>query len=690
MQNNQTKKRLLDPQDMWKMEFISTPALSADGSKAVFVKSLPDKKSGEFFSRLYEVSTCEGLAREMKELPGKKLTRPAFSPDGSKLAFLSDHSVENQIWILELEGQKSLRKLTTLRHGVNDFVWSPDGKKLAFTTPVWPDEPADLFFTEMTENERDEIKWQKENMPVVIEKLMYKFDETFGIEDGSFLQIGLIHADGSLARMLTFDEYHHESPAWSPDNSRLAYYAYPYGHHKAKRKECFLLDLEHTKPHQLTENSPYFGPDPVVFSSDGNSIYFCDLKEEDKESFLVKLFRLSLEERKVECVFPEEKEICHGIDPMPTGKSVYGAKNPAFQLSEDGNSVYFLSGWEGRSHIYQLDLAKSEFTQITQCKISVSSFHAPLNGKLLYTRAEDGQMDELYLLDLDSGEEKRLSFSNEWMQEVNLPEPVEMWVESADGKARIHGHVLPPAGLQEGESCPAVLNIHGGPVVYYTTGFNFEFYMLSAAGMAVITCDPRGSTGYGREFAKDEYSWGEEAYADLMTFTDAALQKFERIDAERLGVTGGSYGGYMTNRIIGTTDRFKAAVTQRTFSNQATSYGTGDMGFVSSSDQKPLSFADYMFNRARRGTITKVDQMNTPLLLLHGEKDYRCSLEQSEQLFIALKDRKPDVPVRMVVFPGENHNVSRTGNMYHQISHVSEMVEWFKKYLAKKEEGQNG
>ena len=689
MQNSQTNKRLLNPQDMWKMEFISTPALSADGSKAVFVKYTADKESGEFYSRIYEVSSLGGEAVEIPHIQGNKQTRPAFSPDGNKLAFLSDGSVENQIWILDLRNGDKPKKLTSLRHGVIEFIWSPDGKKLAFTTPLWPDELAELFQAEMSEADRQEKLWQQENIPVVVEKLMYKFDETFGIEDGSCRQIGMLDLESNEVQILTRDEFHHESPAWSPDGSKLAFYAYPYGHHKAMRKECFVHDLQNGEACQLTEDSPYFGPDPVVFSSDGKSLYFCDLKEEDKASFLVKLFRFSLEDGSKTCVFPENNEICHGMDQNGMGKSVYGVKNPAFQLSKDGEFVYFLSGWDGCSHIYHLDLTKSKLTQVTRGKISISSFCTPQNGKLLYTRAEDGRMDELYLLDLKSGEEKRLSFSNKWMEEVLLPEPLEMWVDSTDGKCRIHGHVLPPAGLQEGESCPAVLNIHGGPVVFYTNGFNFEFYMLSATRMAVITCDPRGSTGYGHEFAKDEYSWGEEAYADLMAFTDAALEKFGYIDGERLGVTGGSYGGYMTNRIIGTTDRFKAAVTQRTFSNQATSYGTGDMGFISSSDQKPPSFADYMFKRAKRSTITKIDNMNTPLLLLHGEKDYRCSMEQSEQLFIALKDRKPDVPVRMVIFPGENHNVSRTGNMYHQISHVSEMTEWFKQYLAQKEEGQN-
>jgi dipeptidyl aminopeptidase/acylaminoacyl peptidase len=271
-----------------------------------------------------------------------------------------------------------------------------------------------------------------------------------------------------------------------------------------------------------------------------------------------------------------------------------------------------------------------------------------------------------------------------------MQEPVEMWANSKDGACEIHGYVIPPAALDEGKTCPAVLDIHGGPEIYYTAGFWFEFQMLSAAGLAVIYCDPRGSTGYGREFAKGEYSWGDASYDDLMAFVDAAIERFPAIDPNRLGVTGGSYGGLMTNRIIGKTDRFKAAVSQRTFSNPATSYGTGDMGFVSESPEKPRTFADYMANRVRRGSVTKIDAMKTPLLLLHGELDYRCTMEQSEQMFIPLKDRHPEVPVRMVIFPGENHNLTRTGRMHFQIAHLREMIDWFVQHLGEKEGVQNG
>jgi len=682
-------KRLLRLEDMWKMEFLAGPTVSEDGKRVVFVQYSPDPQTGKFLSRLYEVPVAGGDAREILSAGSGNQDSPAFSPAGNQLAYLSDQSDEKQIWLIDDLNAPTPRQLTTLRHGVESFVWSPDGSRIAFNAPLFPEESAQQAQAEMTAAERRDFQWRRENMPVVVENLMYKFDETFGVVDGSFRQIGVISAQGGAATIITQDPMHHDALAWSPDGKQLAFYGYPYGHHKATKKECFLIPAAGGTARQLTQDSVYFGGNPLIFTPDGKSLLYTSLKTGEEDGFVLKLYQLSLDDGSERCLFPEE-EVCHGVDPLSVGKSVYGKTNPGFQLSADGKTVYFISGWKGFSHIYRLNLdGDPAIEQITQGKISVRTFCLPVEDQIIYTRSDILSMDDLFCLDLTTGQEKRLTFSNQWMGEIAMQTPVEMWVDSKDGACQIHGYVIPPAVLPEGKRCAAVLDIHGGPETYYTAGFWFEFQMLSAAGMAVIYCDPRGSTGYGREFAKSEYSWGDNSYDDLMTFVDAAIAKFPIIDPDRLGVTGGSYGGMMTNRIVAKTDRFKAAVNQRTFSNQATSYGTGDMGFVSSAQEKPRSFADYMYNRVRKSAVTKIDAMKTPMLLLHGEMDYRCTMEQAEQIFIPLKDRHSEVPVRMVIFPGENHNLTRTGKMHFQIAHLREMVDWFVQYLGEKETEKN-
>ena len=190
---------------------------------------------------------------------------------------------------------------------------------------------------------------------------------------------------------------------------------------------------------------------------------------------------------------------------------------------------------------------------------------------------------------------------------------------------------------------------------------------------------------YGKEYEKG--AWDGSAYDDLMAFLDAAIG-LGFIDETRLGVTGGSYGGFMTNYIIGHTSRFAAAVSQRNLCNRATSYGTGDMGSIFEGPFKGCYRSLMGRMQGRSSTIKTIDRISTPLLILHATNDYRCSFEQGEQMFIAMKDRRPDIPVRFAAFPGENHGLTREGNAYAQTGHLKEMADWFTKYLKAEEEAQ--
>ena len=202
----------------------------------------------------------------------------------------------------------------------------------------------------------------------------------------------------------------------------------------------------------------------------------------------------------------------------------------------------------------------------------------------------------------------------------------------------------------------------------------------------MIYGDPRGSVGYGRDFLKGGLCWKQEAMDDLMAMCDDAVAS-GLVDGKRIGITGGSYGGYMVVKMIGSNDYFTCAVAQRALINLATSYGTGDMGFVSEDGSVPKDFTmlKYLSDRARNSNIRRVDNIKVPTLILHASNDYRCTFEQAEQLFIAMKERRPEVPVRLVRFPGENHALTRTGKMHHQVRHLQEMVDWFVKYLKKEE-----
>lgn len=672
-------------EDMERFVYVSAPAVTPDGREVVFVRYHPDRETGRFPGRLYRVS-CEGGEAVPVTAGGRgSEDRPAFSPDGRRLAYLAPGAHEPQIWIIDWERQGSPVQVTTLRHGVSAFAWSPDGRRIAFVTRTWPSETDEEIFREMTVEERERWEWELTHMPRATEELMYKLDETFGMVDGSVRRIGVLDLERGTCRLLTDPKDHADRPAWSHDGRRIAYHRYIYRHDKANRCEIFVMDVESGEERQVTFDSAYLGSSPPVFAPDDRSIIHAAWLD-PKGPFVPELVRTPIDGGEPERLFPDE-EVCHGVATLWQGRTVYGAMNPEYQLG--GRSVYFTSSWQGRTHIYRLDLEGPRRIQwVTHGDISVRTFCAPVNGRLIFTGGDAASLDEVYCLDEGdegAGAPRRLTWSNPWLDEVAVSPPEELRVATADGSARIHGWVVPPVHVEPGRRYPAVLYIRGGPQATWTMGWWHEVQALAARGIGVIYCDPRGSTGYGRDFAADSFAWGDEAVSDLLTFLDAALACHRYLDPERVGVTGGSYGGYMTVKLLGKhPERFKAAVAQRVFCNPATSYGTGDIGFISSLDpeKRPRTFKDYLFDRARRSLLGNIDRMKVPLLILHGMQDYRCGVEQAEQLFAAMKDRNPEVPVRIVLFPGENHDLTRTGRIASQMRHLEEMVAWFERFLV--------
>ncbi|MGM9534425.1 MAG: alpha/beta hydrolase family protein, partial [Intestinibacter sp.] len=329
---------------------------------------------------------------------------------------------------------------------------------------------------------------------------------------------------------------------------------------------------------------------------------------------------------------------------------------------------------------------------ITDEVFNIHSFCKPLEGKILYTRGDTTNIGDLYIYDIKSKKEDKLTNCNSWLDDINLNAPIKFTVRSKDGKANIQGWVYKPIDFDENKKYPAILEIHGGPSIYTASDFCFEYHRLAAEGMVVLAPDVRGSAGYGEKFMDGRYAWSNEAFDDFMSYIDCAAEEFPYIDLDKLGVTGGSYGGYMTNKIIGLSDRFKAAVTQRTLINKGVSYGAGDIGFVSTGEDGPPEFPKcdssllvHFYNRLKTSPICNIDNIKLPLLILHGDKDYRCDLQQADQIFTAMKDRHPDIPCKLVIFKDENHGITRIGKIHNQMGHLHEMTEWFKKYLFTKE-----
>lgn len=302
-------------------------------------------------------------------------------------------------------------------------------------------------------------------------------------------------------------------------------------------------------------------------------------------------------------------------------------------------------------------------------------------GGTLYALCMDGQKGmEIYALSED-GRLTCLTSLNEGLQTYAISQPREITFQNEDGNT-ITGWVIPPLGLAAGEKVPVILDIHGGPKTVYGTVLFHEMQHWASLGYAVLFCNPTGSDGGGNRFADIRGRYGETDYRDIMAFVDTALKTFEYLDGNRMGVTGGSYGGFMTNWIIGHTDRFSCAVSQRSISNWISFSNMSDIGDFFGEDQMGSSAWRDVEQLWRQSPLKYANRVKTPTLFIHSDCDYRCPAAEGIQMFYAL--RHFGVPARLVLFHGENHELSRSGKPKNRLRRLQEITQWMDQYLLTK------
>jgi dipeptidyl aminopeptidase/acylaminoacyl peptidase len=287
---------------------------------------------------------------------------------------------------------------------------------------------------------------------------------------------------------------------------------------------------------------------------------------------------------------------------------------------------------------------------------------------------------EVFVCAWDGSGQRQLTDANRsWREEVALSSPEHFAFTRAG--ATLDGWVMRPAGMAPGHRAPVLLNIHGGPHGQYGVGFFDEFQVYAGAGYAVVFVNPRGSRGYGEEFAQAVVGdWGGGDAADVLAGLDEALRRFDFLDPGRLGVMGGSYGGFLTSWLVGHTDRFRAACSERAVNDQRTMFGTSDIGHLFNvAELGGVTPWEDLARYRERSPLTYAPGITTPLLIIHSEEDYRCPIEQAEQLFVALKKLRREVV--LVRFPGENHELSRTGTPRHRLERFRIILDWFSRHL---------
>ncbi len=659
--------RKITPEDLFRFHLVGRVAIHPERYQVVYQEQQANQKTNEVDSWLMTVEPGEGPRRFTS---GTTDTSPAFSPDGQWLAFLSKRSGSRQIWGMPTTGGEA-RQVTHLKGGVEEFQWLPDSRRFIYIALIGPE---GIESEDVPESNDPYIKFNRD-VKVITERY-HKLDGT-GYYDERRPHLVLQDLEGE-AQQLTQGPMRHEGLSVSPDGQFVlttSRYGEDYDQN-GSLKHLYLVDLKNDTPPRALTRDP-LTVSQGVFSPDGRSVYFLASNHEDLGYDNVGLYRTDL-------LGQETVRIARDWDRPLADLSISDMPAPGSNpLRFDQHHLFVLTTTNGTTELARVDLESGHVDMVTTADQVFYSYDISHDRRFAAlatsTPVNPGQV---VWLDLRSQTLDVMADPNqEILQELSLATPAR-FVARADGGPAVDGWVMKPVDAKLGEKVPTLLEIHGGPMMMYAQAFFFEFQWLAANGYGVVYSNPRGSQGYGRDFClaiKDR--WGHLDFEDVMAVLDTVIQEHDWIDTERLGVLGGSYGGYMTNWIVGHTDRFKAAITMRSVVDWKSMIGTGDLGWhwIRRADNAwPWSDNDQWYRE--QSPITYVGHITTPLLIEHQEGDLRCPIEQGEILFTAMKYFNR-APVKFIRYPNEFHGMSRNGKPWHRVYRLNTFTEWFDQYL---------
>jgi dipeptidyl aminopeptidase/acylaminoacyl peptidase len=659
----------MTPRDLLGIRFVSDPALSPDGRRVAFVVTTLSEERDEYLSQIWMVST-DGREPHRFTTGPKRDTAPRWSPDGRFLAFISERGAKKkgQLYVIPADGGEPMR-LTDLTHGVSRPIWSPDGTRLTFIarTGGWQ-EPEDP-------DERERSRPVRE-----ISSLKYKFNGEGFVHDRR-PHLFVVPATGGELRQITDGDYVDGDPAWSPDGRLIAFTSARHPDRDYDNiSDVWVVSPDGGEPRRVTDAAgPVASP---AFSLDGATIAYLGHRHPNEAARTVRVFTVPVDGGPPTCLTAGLDRSCA---PLLGGVGL--------AWSADGEWILFPIEDHGDVPLYRVRAMRQLLTmgapataaappeRIVAGARQVTAISSASQRPLVaFTATDPVSPAELFVCEIDGGGERQLTDLNAaWKAATPRSRPERFDFERAD--YRVEAWIVWPIGFQAGRRYPALLSVHGGPHTQYGRGFSDEFQIYAGAGYAVIYTNPRGSQGYGEAFARAVVGdWGGGDYADVLAGLDEALRRYDFIDAERLGVLGGSYGGFMTSWIIGHTDRFRAACSERAVNNPHSMIGTSDIGHYFQEWESGCAPWDNPEWYLERSPLTYVKRITTPLLIIHGEDDLRCPIEQAEQLFVALKKLRKEV--RFVRFPQEHHEMTRSGKPRHRLERFRIILEWFDRYLT--------
>ena len=666
------EKRRLTAEDLYRCKIVSDPQISPDGAHVVFCVQTVEQVSEKKYCHLWLVP-ADGSAPPRQFTFGKQRdTHPRWSPDGRSIAFLSNRADEtqSQIYRIGLEGGEA-QPITRLSGAIAAFAWSPDGAQFVCQFRQ-KDQTA-------VEREKDE---QKKKLGVV-ERRITRLD--FRAEGAGFLpeerwHIWIINAISGAATQLTSgDAFHETNPCWSPDGRTILFTSVRTDPPDLnwEQSELYLIPAQGGEMQQVMgHNGRKF---EGAFSPDGQFIAYLGRERLGTWYQNDCLYVTAVDGSQTRNLSAAYDLHCGQATMTDVGS---GSPSTPPTWTADGQAVYSVATQTGDQPLLRLAANGQPPVPVIDGPGLVGAFSLDAaHGRLAYLWGALDKPGKIWLREMADGETRLLADLNaDWLAEIDLGHTEEVWFTAADGY-KLHGWITFPPDFDPTRQYPSILEIHGGPMGQYGRAFMHEFYYLAAQDYVVYWSNPRGGQGYGEDhLAAIAGQWGTVDYEDVMAWTDfMAAQPY--VDPTRMGVTGGSYGGYMTMLIIGRTQRFKAAVAQRVVSNLLSFYGGSDLNgrraeSLVGMDAPPWeAFAAYW----QQSPMSAIGNARTPTLIIHSEQDKRCPPEQGEQVFVALK--LLGVATELILFPDEGHELSRNGRTDRRIARLNHILRWFDGYL---------
>jgi len=722
------KKTPIQAEDIYEVRMPTCCRLSPDGSQAIVGVYRQDRETYRSFGNLWTIATEPSLEPTSAHLAGSagrassgnqaakkraeveriavqplttgdlRDSQPKWSPDGSAIAFLSSRSGKSEVWIIPTAGGEA-RQITKLNGSISDFDWHPKGKRLVISFIAEDDDA----------KAKREAKKQGRpgtDSPTVraIDRLVYKIDGA-GFLPKNRSHLWTVDIESGKARALTTDDAYEESePRFSPDG-RWVYFV-------SNRSAKSDLEIMNTDLWRVparggdVEKIRTHGGSAGSFAISPNGEWITFLGSPDAAApwnqFHTKLYLVSATGgRAVEL----GERLDRGCGDSMVADTVGPWSGAASMWSPDSEWVYFVVSNEGNTELWRVHRQDKKPEPVIASQGAVIDFDVDFErSQVHYTWADVSTPGEFRTAALpeheragrkprgrrdatspthDSGAapQKRYSPWNQgWLSQRRFNIPEEVWFENKGH--RVQGWVLTPPGLNRSRKHPGLLYIHGGPAAQYGHVFFHEFQVLAAKGYTVFYCNPRGGTGYSEKHLNAIVGrWGTVDYDDVMRFTDVVLRRYKFLDRTRIGVAGGSYGGYMTNWIIGHTQRFKCAVTQRCISNWLSFIGASDFGWAWTRNWGYTNPWENPQKYLKASPLTYLKNIKTPTLVEHQEQDHRCPIDQGEQFWSALKAK--GVPTEFVRYPAEPHGMSRMGRPDRRIDRIERIVQWLDRWLRR-------